>query len=92
MSSADGMSQTPDPRLVRLARQSRDFGFLLPHLPLLVAYGTAAESHVFGDPNTSLTKSRQFAEAMAADLVSRGRVRVEGTTQSDRLRALDRDG
>ncbi|NDZ75395.1 DEAD/DEAH box helicase family protein [Streptomyces sp. SID10362] len=92
MSSAGGASQSPDPRLVRLARQSRNFGFLLPHLPLLVAYGTAAESHVFSDPNTSLIKSRQFAEAMAADLVSRGRVRVEGSTQFDRLRALDREG
>ncbi|MGW2812537.1 type I restriction endonuclease subunit R [Streptomyces sp. NPDC001415] len=92
MSSAGGASQAPDPRLVRLARQSRNFGFLLPHLPLLVAYGTAAESHVFSDPNTSLIKSRQFAEAMAADLVSRGRVRVEGSTQFDRLRALDREG
>ncbi|MEV6536451.1 DEAD/DEAH box helicase family protein [Streptomyces sp. NPDC051639] len=92
MSSAGGASQAPDPRLVRLARQSRNFGFLLPHLPLLVAYGTAAESHVFSDPNTSLIKSRQFAEAMAADLVSRARVRVEGSTQFDRLRALDREG
>ncbi|MEV2254986.1 DEAD/DEAH box helicase family protein [Streptomyces sp. NPDC050147] len=92
MSSADGALQAPDPRLERLARQSRNFGFLLPHLPLLVAYGTAAESHVFSDPNTSLIKSRQFGEAMAADLVSRGRVRVEGSTQFDRLRALDREG
>ncbi|MFI9600918.1 DEAD/DEAH box helicase family protein [Streptomyces sp. NPDC052043] len=92
MSSAGGAPQTPDPRLVRLAGQSRNFGFLLPHLPLLVAYGTAAESHVFSDPNTSLIKSRQFAEAMAADLVSRARVRVEGSTQFDRLRALDREG
>ena len=92
MSSAGGASQAPDPRLVRLAGQSRNFGFLLPHLPLLVAYGTAAESHVFSDPNTSLIKSRQFAEAMAADLVSRARVRVEGGTQFDRLRALDREG
>ncbi|MEU6355643.1 DEAD/DEAH box helicase family protein [Streptomyces sp. NPDC047072] len=92
MSSAGGASRTPDPRLVRLAGQSRNFGFLLPHLPLLVAYGSSAESHVFTDPNTSLIKSRQFAEALAEDLVSRGRVRVEGGTQFDRLRALDREG
>lgn len=92
MSSAGGASQTPDARLARLAERSRNFGFLLSHLPLLVAYGTAAESHVFSDPNTSLIKSRQFAEAMAADLVSRARVRVEGSTHFDRLRALDREG
>ncbi|MFC7933178.1 type I restriction endonuclease subunit R [Streptomyces cinereoruber] len=92
MSSADEASQAPDPRLVRLARRSRNFGFLLPHLPLLVAYGTAAESHVFTDPNTSLIKCRQFAESMAVDLISRARVRVEGSTQFDRLRVLDREG
>ncbi|MFJ1716074.1 DEAD/DEAH box helicase family protein [Streptomyces sp. NPDC088260] len=92
MSSADRVSQAPDSHLVRLAGKSRNFGFLLTHLPLLVAYGTAAESHVFTDPNTSLIKCRQFAEAMAADLISRARARVEGTTQFDRLRALDREG
>lgn len=92
MSSAGGAPRNPDPLLVRLARQSRNFGFLLPHLPLLVAYGCAAESHVFGDPNTSLIKSRQFGESLAADLVSRGRVRAEGSSQFDRLKALDREG
>ncbi|MEU9029298.1 DEAD/DEAH box helicase family protein [Streptomyces sp. NPDC048383] len=83
---------TANPRLVRLAQQSRNFGFLLADLPLLVAYGAAAESHVFDDPNTSLIKSRQFGEALAEELVSRGRVRVEGSTQFDRLKALDREG
>ncbi|MFF7439469.1 DEAD/DEAH box helicase family protein [Streptomyces sp. NPDC008122] len=61
-------------------------------MPLLVAYGSAAESHVFSDPNTSLIKSRQFGETLASDLVSRGRVRVEGSTQFDRLKALEREG
>ncbi|MFD7333628.1 DEAD/DEAH box helicase family protein [Streptomyces sp. NPDC059872] len=57
-----------------------------------MAYGSAAESHVFSDPNTSLVKSRQFGEALASDLVSRGRVRVEGASQFDRLKSLDREG
>ncbi|MEU0433282.1 DEAD/DEAH box helicase family protein [Streptomyces sp. NPDC006290] len=90
--SAGGALPAPDSRLVQLAKQSRNFGFLLPHVPLLVAYGSAAESHVFSDPNTSLIKSRQFGEVLASDLVSRGRVRVEGTTQFDRLKGLDREG
>ncbi|MET7311115.1 DEAD/DEAH box helicase family protein [Streptomyces sp. NPDC005571] len=82
---------TPDDELRRLARQSQNFGFLLPHLSLLVMYGAGAESHAFSDPNTSLIKSRQFAEALAADLVRRGRVQVQGSTQYDRLKALDRE-
>ncbi len=69
-----------------------NFGFLLPHLSLLVAYGAAAESYVFSDPNTSLIKSRQFGEALAADLVRRARIRNAGTTQFERLKALDREG
>ncbi|MFE7781777.1 type I restriction endonuclease subunit R [Streptomyces nigrescens] len=86
------MASTPDPKLVQLAKQSRNFGFLLPHLPLLVAYGASAESNVFDDSNTSLLKSRQFAETLAADLVRRGRVQVSGDRQIDRLQALDREG
>ncbi|MGV4928274.1 DEAD/DEAH box helicase family protein [Streptomyces sp. BHT-5-2] len=61
-------------------------------MPLLLAYGAAAESYVFSDPNTSLIKSRQFGETLASDLVSRARVRVDGDTQFDRLKALDREG
>ncbi|MFJ5680554.1 DEAD/DEAH box helicase family protein [Streptomyces sp. NPDC093097] len=90
--TAGSTASTSDPKLIKLAKQSRNFGFLLPHLPLLVAYGAGAETHVFDDPNTSLIKSRQFAEALAADLVRRGRVRVEGDRQIDRLKALDREG
>ncbi|MCK1818891.1 DEAD/DEAH box helicase family protein [Streptomyces sp. XM83C] len=90
--SADGTARTPDPKLAELARTSRNFGFLYDHLPLLVAYGTAAEAHVFTDPNTSLIKSRQFGEALASDLVRRGRVQYTGSKQAERLEALDREG
>ncbi|GAA4018163.1 hypothetical protein GCM10022384_70430 [Streptomyces marokkonensis] len=64
--SAGGTARTPDPRLADLARTSRNFGFLHDHLPLLVAYGAAAEAHVLTDPNTSLLKSRQFGEALVS--------------------------
>ncbi|AJF67078.1 DEAD/DEAH box helicase family protein [Streptomyces vietnamensis] len=90
--SAVGSPGTQDAKLARLAQQSRNFGFLLPHTPLLVAYGAAAESYVFSDPNTSLIKSRQFGETLAADLVRRARIRNAGTTQFERLKALDTEG
>ncbi|WP_424891162.1 DEAD/DEAH box helicase family protein [Streptomyces sp. XH2] len=90
--SSGGTAHTPDPRLAELARTSRNFGFLYEHLPLLVAYGAAAEANVFADPNTSLLKSRQFGEALASDLVRRGRVPFRGSKQVERLAALDREG
>ncbi|MFF0683381.1 DEAD/DEAH box helicase family protein [Streptomyces tendae] len=90
--SAGGTARTPNPRLAELARTSRNFGFLYDHLALLVAYGAAAESHVFTDPNTSLLKSRQFGEALASDLIRRGRVQYTGDKQIERLAALDREG
>lgn len=83
---------SPDPVLVELAGRSHNFGFLLAHLPLLVAYGAGAEAAVYTDPNVALFKARQFGEVLAADLVRRGRVRVEGDRQIDRLRGLDREG
>lgn len=85
-------SGVPDPKLVELARRSPNFGFLLPHQPLLVVYGAGAETVVFAEPNASLFKARQFGEMLAADLVRRGRVRAEGDRQIDRLQALDREG
>ncbi|MFI1831120.1 DEAD/DEAH box helicase family protein [Streptomyces sp. NPDC020412] len=90
--SAGGAARTPDTGLAKLARTSRNFGFLHEHLPLLVAYGAAAETHVFTDPNTSLLKSRQFGKALASDLVLRGRVQYAGNKQNERLTALDREG
>ncbi|WP_320782456.1 DEAD/DEAH box helicase family protein [Streptomyces sp. CRN 30] len=90
--SAGGATQTLDPRLAELARTSGNFGFLYDHVPMLVAYGSSAEANVFTDPNTSLIKSRQFGEALASDLVPRGRVQFTGSKQVARLAALDREG
>ncbi|MFF4484295.1 DEAD/DEAH box helicase family protein [Streptomyces sp. NPDC001520] len=89
---SNGRAVALDPKLTELARQSRNFGFLQSHLPLLVVYGAGAEAAVYTDPNVALFKARQFAEVLAADLVRRGRVRVEGDRQIDRLKALDREG
>ncbi|WP_343965905.1 DEAD/DEAH box helicase family protein, partial [Streptosporangium amethystogenes] len=81
-----------DARIQELAGKSSNFGFLLPHEPLLVLYGAGAETVVFTDPNVALFKARQFGEVLATDLVRRGRVRVEGDRQVDRLHALAREG
>ena len=81
-----------DERIRVLADASANFGFLLPHEPLLVLYGAGAEAAIFTDPNVAIYKARQFGEVLATDLVRRGRVRVEGDRQVDRLRALDREG
>lgn len=81
-----------DERVRALADASANFGFLLPHEPLLVLYGAGAEALIFTDPNVALFKARQFGEVLATDLARRGRVRVEGGRQVDRLRALDREG
>jgi type I restriction enzyme R subunit len=81
-----------DERIRALADASANFGFLLQHEPLLVLYGTGAEAAIFADPNVSIYKARQFGEILSTDLVRRGRVRVDGDRQIDRLRALDREG
>ncbi|MDX6738700.1 DEAD/DEAH box helicase family protein [Actinocorallia sp. A-T 12471] len=81
-----------DARIRALADRSPNFGFLLQYEPLLVLYGAGAESAIFTDPNVALLKTRQFGEVLATDLVRRGRVRVDGDRQVDRLHALNREG
>lgn len=81
-----------DERIRALAGASANFGFLLPHEPLLVLYGAGAEAAIFTDPNVAIFKARQFGEVLATDLVRRGGVRIDGERQVDRLRALDREG
>ena len=53
-----------DEQLRSVAAKSPNFGYLLVHEPLLVAYGATAESMVFADPNTAMIKCRQFGEAL----------------------------
>ncbi|WP_066931471.1 DEAD/DEAH box helicase family protein [Streptomyces sp. NBRC 110611] len=77
-----------DERLHELAKNSPNFGLLLPLQPLLAIYGAQAEASVFANPNASLIQSGQFGEVLAEELVSRIGLRVGGTHQVDRLRAL----
>lgn len=52
----------------------------------------AAETSVYADPNTSLIKSRQFAEALADALLARLGASAHGDRQVDKLRTLTEDG
>ncbi|MFI5659721.1 DEAD/DEAH box helicase family protein [Streptomyces sp. NPDC051684] len=79
----------PEP-LRRSARKSPNFGRLYRLQPLLAIYGSEAEQTVFTNPNASYVSAGQFGEVLAAELVQRLGVRVDGDRQVDRLTALDR--
>ena len=81
-----------DKRIEALAAKSLNFGFLLQYEPLLVLYGAGAEAAIFSDPNGAITKTRQFGEVLATALVRRSGIRVAGSRQIDRLRALEHEG
>lgn len=89
------MAQAPaevDARVLELRKTSANFGFLVPHEPLLVLYGAGAEATVFDDPNVALIKGRQFGEVLATALVREFGIRVEGDDQATRVKALSRAG
>jgi hypothetical protein len=54
-----GMANTPQ------HLRSPNFPFMAVHGDLFVRYAALAEMYLFEDPNSSLIKLRQFAEAMA---------------------------
>lgn len=58
-------------RIQQLAATSTNFGFLLPHEPLLVWYGAGAETLLYVDAQSAIVKARQFGEVLAKDLVRR---------------------
>ncbi len=63
-----------------------NFDFLQEHDPVFCQIGAAAERAFSHDPNTTLIKLRQLAEAMAQDLAARaGIVFDDRTTQVDLL-------
>lgn len=70
---------------------SSNFEFLKEHDPVFYQLGSAAESSFSSDPNTTLLKLRQLAEAMAQDLAARVGIQFDETTkQADLLFKLNR--
>jgi len=68
-----------------------NFNFLEEHDPVFCQLGAAAESAFSGDPNTTLLKLRQLAEAIAQNLAARAGIKFDETTkQADLLFKLNR--
>jgi len=71
---------------------SSNFDFLLEHDPLFVELAASAERAFASDPNTTLIKLRQFAEAITQHLAARAGVDFdEQTSQADLLYRLNRE-
>ncbi|MCX4735074.1 DEAD/DEAH box helicase family protein [Streptomyces sp. NBC_01221] len=79
-------------RFTDLALASANFGFLLPHEPLLVLYGASSEARASTAPAESVAAARQFAEVLATKLVHMAGVRPPTADQPSRLRVLTRAG
>lgn len=75
-----------------LAQRSPNFGFLLPHEPMLVLDGVSAESHVYTDPDAAMYKARRFTEILAKLLVRLTNTTVQHDDQKGRIYALSRVG
>lgn len=87
----DGMQAGDDDERIRaLAALSKNFGYLLDHDRLLVAFGAAAEAFVYADPNTAVVKARQFGERLARLLVRTLNLKIRHGTpsQQERIQAL----
>ena len=71
---------------------SANFNFLSEHDPIFLKLAATAERVFTSDPNTTLIKLRQLAEAMAQDLAVRAGIPFhETTTQADLLRKLSHE-
>jgi type I restriction enzyme R subunit len=77
-----------DEQLRAVAAKSPNFGYLLMHEPVLVAYGAAAESMVFTDPNTAMMKCRQFGEALTESAFTTFGIQGIPNKQYQRLKML----
>jgi type I restriction enzyme, R subunit len=72
--------------------QTGNFSFLTEHSPLFAQLGRTAEQVFSSDPNTTLIKLRQLAEALAQDLAVRFGIEFNSeTTQADLLFKLQRE-
>ncbi|WP_445768898.1 type I restriction-modification system endonuclease [Rheinheimera sp.] len=75
-----------------LSANQSNFAFLSEYDPLFLQLAQSAERAFSADPNTTLIKLRQFAEAIAQEVAARsGVVFDEQTTQADLLYKLNRE-
>lgn len=73
--------------------KSPNFNFLADHDPQLLEYAARAERYVLDDPNTTLIKLRQLAEALAEDAAAYDGMRLLPEDDfSDILRRLKQEG
>lgn len=73
-------------------RHNPNFGFLAAHDPIFLELASAAEQAFANDPNTTLIKLRQLAEALAQDVASRcGVAFTQETSQVDLLAKISRE-
>ncbi|MCX4662924.1 DEAD/DEAH box helicase family protein [Streptomyces uncialis] len=79
-------------RFTDLALASANFGFLLPHEPLLVLHGASCEAHAATAPADAMAAARQFGEVLAAELGHLAGVRLPAGDQPARLDLLSRAG
>ena len=71
---------------------SSNFEFLQEHDPIFYQIGSAAERAFAGDPNTTLLKLRQLAEALAQNIATRIGIEFDETvTQANLLYRLNRE-
>ncbi|MEI7994754.1 MAG: DUF4145 domain-containing protein, partial [Methylococcaceae bacterium] len=69
-----------------------NFEFLKEHDPIFFQLAFAAEQSFSADPNTTLIKLRQLAEAFAQDMAARCGIEFDDkTTQADLLFKLNRE-
>ncbi|WDE02025.1 type I restriction-modification system endonuclease [Thalassomonas actiniarum] len=69
-----------------------NFGFLKQHDPIFFDLANAAERAFTSDPNTTLIKLRQLAEALAQDIASRVGIEFDdNTTQANLLYKINKE-
>ena len=75
-----------------LSANQSNFAFLSDYDPLFLQLAQSAERAFSADPNTTLIKLRQFAEAIAQEVAARSGVAFDAqTTQADLLYKLNRE-
>jgi type I restriction enzyme, R subunit len=75
-----------------LSANQSNFAFLSEYDPLFLQLAQSAERAFSADPNTTLIKLRQFAEAIAQEVAARSGVAFDAqTTQADLLYKLNRE-